>query len=400
MNSAIHRRLDEALAAIDTAARSVLTDRFLHNMPLRILAAQRDISVPTASRQVARAIRQLAEVLREMGVAPADDRAVAEHLGDAFAADDPVERDDRDHGELRFAPDWRCAELMPLGVASAPPLFSGWSRPLRVGALVSYDSTLVFGANRKQMSATAQVQSTTVFPQPGIQLVAVVEPASAHRGIIECTIRDYEIIGGLIEADDVAGLQTLDVLLLGINWSMSRSVARAINQAVRGGMGLLNEYWTATQSDSADDPAVVELMLADSVYHNYHMPGQCGLPLPATVLREHALLPGLKANTKMAVSGCGPAYRVRPDAQVLVSKDYVIPPAEHGISGVGPLTMPGYIVGQLGRGRVVVNHLWPARGRNILPHPMFDLSRHLDIDREHYFLKLLHWLASPRQVCA
>ena len=120
-------------------------------------------------------------------------------------------------------------------------------------------------------------------------------------------MRDYSILGGLIEADDPAGLQTLDVLLLGVNFSMSPSIARAINQAVRSGMGLVNEYWSGSSTGACDDVNLLELMLADCSTYAYHTPGQCGGPMTATVLREHQLLPGLKAGTAMTIAGCGPA---------------------------------------------------------------------------------------------
>jgi hypothetical protein len=144
---------------------------------------------------------------------------------------------------------------------------------------------------------------------------------------------------------------------------------------------------------TCDDANLRELMLADSPFHAYHIPGQCGTPLPATVLQEHPLLPGAKAGAKITVSGCGPVYRATGGTQVLVTKDYLVQPSEHGVSGLGPIQMPCYLVGQLGRGRVVVNHIWSlpgaARGGS-------EVIRHLNVSREDYFLNLIRWLAAPR----
>jgi RNA polymerase sigma factor (sigma-70 family) len=384
---AIRFRLHEAMLVIDPAARDVLTERFLCKTPLRVLAGRMNVSVPTASRRAAAALRELAHVLRAMGVSAASEQAVADQFDAARALADP-ESDEPDHGGgLRFAPDWRSADLSPLGAASASTLLAGWPRPVRVGVLISYQSTTVMGFNRLYVGTKWQVHSSMFLPAAGLQLVGVVEPSTAHRGIVESTLRDYGIVGGLIEADDETALATLDVLLLGFNYAMSASVGRAINRAVRSGVGLLNEYWTGTHVGIADHADVRELMLADSSVYKFHMPGECGDPLPATVLREHALLPGLKAATQIMVRGCGPAYRVMPNAQVLATKDYLVQPHEHGMNDLGPLPMPCYIVGQLGRGRVAVVHAWP--------HQWF--IRYLKLDPNQYFPNLLRWLAAPRQ---
>ena len=49
---------------------------------------------------------------------------------------------------------------------------------------------------------------------------------------------------GLVDATDVEGLKTLDVILLGINFAMAPGAAAALHEAVRSGVGLLNEWWT------------------------------------------------------------------------------------------------------------------------------------------------------------
>jgi RNA polymerase sigma factor (sigma-70 family) len=394
VRESIRLRLHEALLVIDPAAREMLTERFLRKTPLRVLAGRLQVSVPTASRRAADALRQLAQVLRDMGVAVASDQAVANHFDDPRALVDlDREIDQDDHGGLRFAPDWRSADLSPLGVVASAPaastLLPGWTRPVRVGVMISYHSTMGAVVDGKYVGTKWQVHTSTFLPASGLQLVGVVEPGTVHRGVVESTLREYGIVGGLIEADDEIALATLDVLLLGLNTWMSAPVARAINRAVRGGVGLLNEFWTASQLRRDDPAGVRELMLADSDVYKYHMPpGQCGVGvLPMTVLREHALLPGLKTGQRLMVRGCGPAYKVRPGAQLLMAKDYVVPPHEHGMSDVGPVQMPCYIIGHLGRGRVVVVHAWP--------HQWF--VRQLNVDPDEYFRNLLRWLAAPRQ---
>jgi hypothetical protein len=126
-------------------------------------------------------------------------------------------------------------------------------------------------------------------------------------------------------------------------------------------------------------------MLADGEVYKYHLPpGQCGVAsLPATVLHEHPLVPGLRAGERIMVRGCGPAYKVMSGARVLLAKDYVVPPEQHGRRDAGSLQMPCYILGQLGRGRVAVVHAWP--------HEWF--ARNLKVGSGEYYTILLRWLA-------
>jgi hypothetical protein len=337
-------------------------------------------------------VKQLAGELRDLGVDSANDDTDTRFYG---AMDSLRELDESDHGDLRFAPDWRSIELSPFGALAAPTastLLPGWSRPVRVGVMISHESTMVQAVDGKYVGTKWQVHSTAYLPPSGLQLVGVVEPGTVHRGVVECTLRDYRILDGLIEADDETALSSLDVLLLGLNVWMSAPIARAILGAVRGGVGLLNEFWTAGSYYREDPAGVAALMLADGDVYKYHMPpGQCGVAFtPATVLREHALLPGLKAGAPLMVRGCGPAYKVIPGAQVLIAKDYLVPSQQHGLRDVGPLQMPCYIVGQLGRGRVAVIHAWPHEW----------LARNLAGGSVEYFTNLLRWLAGARHEIA
>jgi hypothetical protein len=156
-------------------------------------------------------------------------------------------------------------------------------------------------------------------------------------------------------------------------------------------MGLLNEYWTGGQVGIiTDSPDLRALMLSASPIFSFHIPGDCGAPLPASVLSDHPLLPGLRTGQSIPLRGCGPAYRVVPTAKVLLEKDRPVEPHEHGIPGLGTIRMPCYILGQHGRGRVAVVHAWP--------HEWF--IRNLNVPSECYSLKLLRWLAGsePKQI--
>ena len=94
------------------------------------------------------------------------------------------------------------------------------------------------------------------------------------------TVPNVDVTG--MEVVDETALSTLDVLLIGNNYRMSVPVVRAIARAVRGGVGLLNEYWIRSHVGTEDDPDMRDLMLAASNIYNFHMPGMCGDPLSAS----------------------------------------------------------------------------------------------------------------------
>src|SRR4029079_10474942 len=95
----------------------------------------------------------------------------------------------------------------------------------------------------------------------------------------------------------------------------------------------------------------------------------------------------LTAGATFPIHGCGTAFQLMPSARLVIVKDHLVPPELHGIAGLGPLGMPVYAVGELGRGRVVVFHT--------VEHNR--LAEHLSVSAERYFLDLLAWLAEPRR---
>src|SRR5262249_16869051 len=154
----------------------------------------------------------------------------------------------------------------------------------------------------------------------------IIEPGTDSKGIIEGALRDYGLVGGLIEATDLPALRSLDVILLGILYRTSGAMMRAIRDAVaEGGVGLLNEFWTGSGAgESCGDPAVRDLMLAAGPLYEYHTPGKCGTFQPARVLRDHAIIAHLSAGTRLQVRGCGPAYEPRPQAVCLIAQEQVV----------------------------------------------------------------------------
>ena len=244
------------------------------------------------------------------------------------------------------------------------------------------------GYRGTRYQAEAQVASTCLVLHPGFQLVSIVEPGTTQYGAIERTLRDFDLTGGLIDCTDAEGLKTLDVIFFGINFALSSETAKAFSQAVHSGVGLYNEFWTSFSEGHCGDKYARQLMLADSEVYAFHTsPPPCGrVWLPTTVHQAHPALPGLMPGQSFSMGGCGPVYRVRKDATVLVTKDHIVPPEEHGIEGLGPARMPVCIAGRLGAGRVLVaNIAW--------------LGTHTRAPglRNDFMIDLLAWLASPKR---
>lgn len=387
LHEAIGHRLQQALLQLDAPSRQLIASRFFKKEPMRVIAGETNVSLATVSRRVSQALTDLAAVLRDMGIESADDMTLAEHFGAMPELPDQIDAG----GGLRFAADWQAAALYlpdrnPLGMQVR--LLPGWKRPLRVGVFIGYQATRVAIVRGIRMEAEYQANITPLLDDPGMQLVSIVEPGTSGRGPIERTLRDYELLGGLIDVTDVASLKTLDVIIFANNFDVAPAVTAALAEAVESGVGLLKEYWCGVVKIGGrqDDAGARKLLLADSPISAFHMPHHCGEQVPAVVEEEHPLLPGLKKGDRFKVSGCSPLYRVAPGATVPIFKDRWVSPEEHGIAGLGSIRPPAFIVGRLGEGRVVVIHEVNLPG----------LARRLHLG-DNYFSTLLTWLADPRR---
>lgn len=384
MHQAIRQRIHDALVELDPAARELIVARFFRKEPLRLLATEAGVAAGTMSRRVGAALRALSEILTDMGVTGTDDLTLAEHFGDVSNIIDPAS------ASLRFSPDWNSPELRPQGLGDPNAgLLPGWSRPLRVGVMVSYATLTEFSIPiDSYIPVFDQVRTTGRLPRQGVQLVSVVEPGTDQIGVVEATLRDYGLLGGLICADDAESLTTLDIMLLGNNFRMSPSVARAMWRAVRGGVRLINKRWTGSMAGVVDDPYFLDLMLADTPWFSYHHPNGCGTLASAIVQQSNPLLPGLPAGSQILMPACGPAYRPVSAAKVVLTQTATIAPSEHGLPALGSLQLPVWLSGPLGQGRVIVVQVWP--------HDR--LASQLTISAEDYFQNLLTWAAEPRRV--
>jgi RNA polymerase sigma factor (sigma-70 family) len=381
MQQSLDGQLQRALGELDGSRRALVVEHYLHHTPIRVLAGRLNLSVSRTSRRLTSALEELAGVLGEMHVAPGDQPTLLEHLG----ASSP--RWTGTDEALRFAADWSAIAQAP-GAALQPAYgcLPGWTRPLRVGILISYRSTMVIGQDGQHWPADLQLLTTRWIGHQGIQLVSIVEGDSVERGPIERAMREHELVGGLIDVCDIEALETLDVILLGWNRSLSARAAAAIHRAVRSGVGLLNEYWTGSYEMMRSSATIQDLMLAGSPIHAHHAASH-GQMAPGHVVGEHALLPGLKVGMGICGRGCGPVYHPAPGAKVLAVSDLIVCDREHGIAGLGPIPMPICLTGELGRGRVWVVHTF-AHDR---------LAPQLPLPFEAYLRDLLLWLADPRR---
>ncbi|MFT3789325.1 MAG: sigma-70 family RNA polymerase sigma factor [Tepidisphaeraceae bacterium] len=176
VHDAIRGKLIDAIGRIDATSREWIVARFYRKTELRILAARMNASVPTASRRVAEAVRQLAGTLRELGVSGADDLTLAEHFGDptnirllgGAVSDDG----------LRFASDWRGLATTFGPTAETP------SEVIRVGVHLSYFSTTRPGYRANIASVDAQLHSISYLPV-NTQLIGVIEPDTDQHGTVE-----------------------------------------------------------------------------------------------------------------------------------------------------------------------------------------------------------------------
>jgi len=386
LREAVRQRVGDALLQLDPSTRELLVARFYRKMPLRLVAEQMGMSVSTMSRRTTAGLTALAEVLRDMGIHDIDGPGLAEHFGALGST-----TNDQGCEGMRFSPDWGCVAETWQRMPRQKALLPGWSRPIRVGFMISWRTTQMWITTLRAYSTPEeQLLSANSLSHPGLQLVAIAEPGTTHLGLVERTVREHELTGGLIDASCAEELQTLDVIVLGRNFVMDDAVVRAIKTAVRNGTGLLNEYWTQHGFGRVDNVDVWELMLSRSPIYCYHSPRFCGAQNTATVRAEDsALLPGLKVGTSLMVRECGPAYLPSEGTRVILTRDKIVQPREHGLAGVGELPLPGYMLGQLGKGRVAVVHCWPHQG----------LVPYLSVSAEQYFLNLLAWLASGRIVC-
>lgn len=347
LHEATRQRLPAALAALEDASRELVVERFLRRTPLRIIASRQSTSVATISRKTTAALSHLAAILRDMGVQDADELALAEHFGDPTCLLDSTTATNDD---LRFEAKWPSTnqEIELPGTPTPATLFRpggpcapGWNRPIRIGALVSYRSLSTPGYRDIIHRSETQVTCLRALDGNGFHLVGIAEGGTTSRGVVERTLREYDLTAGLIDAADAEGLATLDVILLGVNFALDESVAAAVGRAVRGGVGLLNDFWVAEVAHRSSDPAsraYLDLMLGDSPVYSFHTPGWCGMPEPATVICDHPPAAVVQSRRQLAHPRMRPAVPRGPRRTGVNRQGSAraAPAARHRRTGAGP----------------------------------------------------------------
>jgi RNA polymerase sigma factor (sigma-70 family) len=354
-----------ALATLDRVTQRFVLERFLGRRSVRDMARRHGSSAATMSRQSSAALTALRRALAARGLAAVDRAAIEQALRLAEAR----------HGchavggegdPLRLALAWQ---------GEAGIVAPGLGRPIRIGLLLSHHSTLVPVSNWMP-PVESQLLWTPWKGSREYHMIGILEPRTSHLGHMERGLRHFELTDGLIEATDRNAMRRLDVIFLGHSYALSDSVIDAVLDAVEvGGVGIYHQGYAGLYSPSLCDSRVQRLMLAGGPIAIYHTPGQHNLPLPGTVLRSHPVIAGMTAGTAMTLGGCGPVYKPRADAVVLIQKDPLVRPNDTGAgSGPGHLggqveqgLMPVLVLGQVGRGRVAV--VPQPDVRTILNHP-------------------------------
>ncbi len=277
-------RLADALAGLDPELRELVMARFLKCQPLRVLAADSKVSLPTMSRRVGKAVDELTEQYRRMGFEDLDEAGLESVLG----AHQPAGCSGSNGDPLRVAHSW--AQLVDQADREA----SGWpddplARPIRVGVYISASSVTYLDQHHQGLIIEWQMDPLYSRPGRRFEFVAIVEPGYGDTASTEFAIREFELNSGVISADDAEGLSTLDVIVLGISRSIPDPVLDAILSAVRGGVGVLKHAWVASKYPGNRDPRIQALSMCQANAKQYCIPFGCGQPRSYRVLRRHPI---------------------------------------------------------------------------------------------------------------
>ncbi len=383
-------QLPAALARLDEDDRLLITRKFFGQTPLRVLATELNVSIPTVSRHVSAAVQRLAGHLAELGVG--DVRATQAMLQGAA----PVTQPDYffDPGLLVRGP-WK-DDFTP-DAPREQRILPGWTRPLRVGFFISRQTYLRPELSTEQANWQGAVCRDVATP--GHDLITIAEADSLDDPVLERTVRAFEITDGLVAIGPDADhdLRHLDVIILGHNFVLRQDVAERVVDATERGTGLMSYHHTGTLGQSADPRLIERIKLAESHICNY-----CGVRagiihdhidgvLPGHVRERHPAAPGLVPGQAMSLWPCGSLYRVKRDARVIVATDAELTGNGHFDTPdplpLSPMPMPVMVSGSIGRGRVLA----------------FSTSRIEHWHERHPFIgptfkeDLIAWLAEPRR---
>jgi len=378
-------RLTESMTYIDPWARRLLVERFFRRTPLRTLAAGAKVSIATMSRRCAAAVSQLSEIFKDMGLDLSDEQSLRTWLDQI---DPPSRSGCGDLHDLAAGPWSGDATMSRFRPGADVPMPPGWTRPIRVGVIVSwFDWSQPIPILGYYNVPDTSLSATGKISHPGYRLFAIIDPGTSHLGIVESSIREWEINDGLMYWNDEDALSSLDVIVLGHSFFVADEALANLHAAVRRGVGLFNESYCGFSPIDAD-PRVLDLSLAKPPMFKYCTPYRHALPRPARVVATHPIIDGLAVGQEFTVPGCGMIFKPAENTRVLIMRTDPVRPTFVNPPGHVPIPMPAMITGQLGRGRVIklnTNQGMPFH--------------QLESINGCFTTNCINWLAEPRRGC-
>jgi hypothetical protein len=261
----------------------------------------------------------------------------------------------------------RVGDSGPLSQVELPRAvtFGELGRKIRVGFLASHQTAHArfpysAGDPTDEITIARQLKNAQHFEGLEFQMTALVEPGNEEGSDLERGMRERRIHHGILDATNVEDLKLLDVIsVCGPVFAVTTRLLDAIVKAVESGVGLLHAGRLGSVYPGLQHPSVRRLMLAEAVSF-YHTAGAHDMPRRATVLEEHAVLPGVEAGATVMLPGCGPVYVPARGARALMVKDEPVIPQDPPNERLRGLRMPVMVMGKLGRGRVVSMGTWPS----------------------------------------
>ncbi|MBB6429598.1 RNA polymerase sigma factor [Algisphaera agarilytica] len=373
----VQSKLDEALQNIDEPLRELLLERYHRYTPLRVLAGKSRTSLSTVHRQLQRGLDQTADVLKDMGIEEIED-LTRQALVDQIVND-----------PMRHAPQWPQAPTR--GDESAPLTFPGWSRPIRVGTLISHHAQITECTNGPFVPKEDEAAFFMRFvADPRFELISIIDPGTDNVGMVERVIRDYAFCDGLIDGTDLECLKTLDVIVVGLSFSQREDVLHNIRLAVEAGVGFFNDGFLGTNHLGPGHPDVMALSLCATPTMSYCPYVEIrGQPCPGgqennhngqiTVLVDHPATPSWFAGKTFRCGECGPRFTPVADATLIAQR-------EQTQFGDMACKTPYLVGGHCGRGRVL--YLNTVHGYRHVPEWTPGLT---------WVSDALQWLAEPRR---
>jgi len=333
------QRLGDALHLLNQSDQNLIIERYFLGTPLRELAYRQGVSVPTMSRRVKACLDRLSEVfeaedseqnLKPSNHPPEKNGLVLHHTLRREVATNAW-RQNQKHDE----------KLNP-------------TAPLRMGVFLGYTNSITPNSDQWLPPVNMSLWTLDRICQPNISMIGVVEPDTEDLAPIENAMRQFDLLDGIIRADDVDGLKSLDVIFIGNTFSFLPRVLDALVGAIESGVGFYSEMWTGSILPGINDPRILKLMLATRA-GVYHTPVEHDLPSETIVQKAHSVIPGLSPGTKITLGGCCPVIEPAPDSQVLIyHTEKVVPVEGPNQVNLDIAVRPALQVGTVGHSRVCI----------------------------------------------